>query len=127
MPDKQSFYQGINQNTEYNEDFFKKVYGYSICDDLFLTAVATKLIGLGRKDVVQAYNEWFARWKAEDDKAMKNVAKWYIKECDKKFKEFQKKQQGKAVEDWKENRKADLLQKSDRELLNLLQNLKAKS
>jgi hypothetical protein len=117
MPDKQSFYQGINENTEYNEDFFKKVYGYSICDDLFLTAVATKLIGLGRKDVVQAYNEWFARWKAEDDKVMKKVAGWYVKEVNRKFEEFKKEQQGKAVEEWKQKKIALLKEKKNLLLL----------
>lgn len=103
MPDKLSFYQGINETTVFDDEFHKKVYGYSICDELFLPAVATKLTGIGRKDIIQAYNEWFARWKAEDDKAMKSVAKWYLKECDKKFEEFKKEQQGKAVEEWKES------------------------
>ena len=127
MSSKLSFYQGINETTIFDDEFHKKAYGYSVCDESFLPAVAAKLTGIGRTDIIQAYNEWFARWKAEDDKVMKSVAKWYIKECDKKFEEFQKEQQKKAVEEWKENRKADLLQKNDRELLNLLQNLKAKS
>jgi len=103
MPDKQSFYQSINETVSFDNDFFKKVYGYSVCDDSFLTAVATKLINIGRKDIVQAYNDWFTKWKAEDDKAMKNVAIWYHKECDKEFERFQKEQQGKAVEEWKGN------------------------
>ncbi len=101
MPSKLSFYEGINETTVFDDDFHKKVYGYSICDELFLPAVAAKLTGIGRKDVIQAYNEWFARWKAEDDKAMKSVAKWYIKECDKKFEKLQKEQQGEAVKEWK--------------------------
>lgn len=53
MPDKQSFYQGINETTTYDSDFFKKVYGYSVCDELFFPAIATKLISIGRKDIVQ--------------------------------------------------------------------------
>ncbi|MDF2951746.1 MAG: hypothetical protein K0S18_1329 [Anaerocolumna sp.] len=27
--------------------------------------------------MVQAYNNWFTRWKAEDDKIRKGVASWY--------------------------------------------------
>ncbi|WOO35029.1 hypothetical protein R2R35_14610 [Anaerocolumna sp. AGMB13020] len=103
MPDKLSFYQGISEVTLFDDDFHKKVYGYAYTDNDFLPAVAAKLTGIGRKDIIQAYNEWFARWKAEDDKEMKSVAKWYIKECDKKFEEFQKEHQGKAVEEWKES------------------------
>lgn len=101
MPDKQSFYQGINEATVFDDDFYKKVYGYAYTDNDFLPAVAARLTSIGRNDVIQAYNEWFTRWKAEDDKAMKNVAGWYMKECDKKFEEFQKEQQGEAVKAWK--------------------------
>ncbi|MFV0343440.1 MAG: hypothetical protein ACK5JH_11240 [Anaerocolumna sp.] len=93
MPDKQSFYQSINETTTFDNDFFKKVYGYSVCDDSFLPAVAAKLISIGRKDIVQAYNDWFSNWKAEDDKAMKSVANWYAKESDKEFERLQKEQQ----------------------------------
>lgn len=113
MPDKQSFYQGINETTVFDDDFHKKVYGYSVCDESFLTVVVAKLTSIGRKDIIQAYNEWFTKWKAEDDKAMKSVAKWYLKECDKKFEEFQKEQQEKAVEDWKQKKIALLLEKKN--------------
>ncbi|WP_313132807.1 hypothetical protein [Anaerocolumna sp.] len=103
MPDKQSFYQEINEITVFNEEFFKKVYAYSVCDELFIPAVVAKLIGIGRKDVIEDYNKWLAKWKAEDDKVIKKVARWYIKECDREFEKFQKEQQGKAVEKWKES------------------------
>jgi hypothetical protein len=95
--DKQSFYKGINETIVFSEDFFKKVYGYSIYDDLFLSAVATKLNALGRKDIVQAYNEWFTRWGVEDDEVSKRIANWYQKECDKEFEKLQKEQQRKVV------------------------------
>lgn len=120
MLDKQSFYQSIKETTVFDEEFFKKVYGYSVCDELFLNAVATKLIALGRKEILQAYNEWFTRWKTEDDKVMKKVAGWYIKECDKEYEKCQKEQYRKAVEDWKEKRIA--LLKKKKKLLILTEN-----
>ncbi|MDU6265819.1 MAG: hypothetical protein E6600_15090 [Anaerocolumna aminovalerica] len=117
MPDKQSFYLEINEITVFNEEFFKKVYAYSVCDDLFLTAIAVRLTSIGRKDVIQAYNEWFTKWKSEDDKVMIKVAEWHRKECDKKW-EKKEKQQRKVMDNW-EQRKIQLLTRK-KQLLNLL-------
>lgn len=120
---KQSFYESIDQDTVFDEAFFKKVLGYTMYDKPFLEAVAVKLAGIGRKDIVQTYNAWYAAWKANDDAEMKKVSEWYGKELDRDFKKRERKQQEKAVEEWKENRVEDLLRRSDRELLNLLQSL----
>jgi len=113
---KQSFYDGISQDTVFDEAFFKKVLGYSMYDKPFLEAVAVKLTGIGRKDVADRYNAWYAAWKANDDAEMKKVAEWYRKELDKDFKERQKK----AVEDWKRN----LQNLTNSDLLTLLENAK---
>jgi hypothetical protein len=99
---KQSFFESINKDTVFDESFFKKVYGYSVCDDLFLGVVASKLISIGRSEIVQAYNNWYAAWKTEDDRQMKKVAEWYHKECDKEFERWQKEQQEKAVSEWQQ-------------------------
>jgi membrane protein required for beta-lactamase induction len=108
---KQSFYEGINQETIFNEDFFKKVLGYSMYDVPFLDAVAIRLTKIGRNNVSEQYNAWYAAWKAEDDQQMKKVAEWFHKECDRDFENRQKEQQKKVVEDWKEKRVALLLEK----------------
>jgi membrane protein required for beta-lactamase induction len=108
---KQSFYESINQDTLFNEDFFKKVLGYSMYDVPFLDAVIVRLTEIGRNDVVQAYSSWYDAWKAEDDNQMKKVAEWFHKEVDKQFEKQQKKQREKAVEDWKEKRIALLQEK----------------
>lgn len=102
---KQSFYESINKDTVLDEVFFKKVLGYSMYDKPFLEAVATKLTGIGRKDVVQAYNQWYTAWKANDDQEMKKVAEWYHKEVDREFEKWQKKEREKAVTEWKESLK----------------------
>lgn len=57
MTDEKLFYQSINKTMVYDENFFKKVYGYSVCNELFLTAVAARLIDIGQKDIIQVYNE----------------------------------------------------------------------
>ena len=97
---KQSFYENINQETVFNEDFFKKVLGYSMYDVPFLDAVVVRLTEIGRNDVVEHYNAWYAAWKANDDQQVKKVSEWFHKECDKQFDRMQKKHE-KAVKEWK--------------------------
>jgi hypothetical protein len=97
IPDKESFLKEIGGSTEYNEQFYKKVYGYSICDKSLLPAVASKLIGMGRKDVIEAYNEWFLKWQAENNRIMKNVAFLYHKEQQRLYRDLFKEEPERKV------------------------------
>ena len=65
-----------------DEDFFKKVYGYSYCDSGFLGMVAGKLVKVGRKDIIEKYNQWLARYQEQRDKELKEAAHWYVKQVD---------------------------------------------
>lgn len=96
---KESFIQSINAETEFNEAFFKKVYGYSMYDSAFLERVANVLIRIDRKDIIVLYNQWYQNYKTQDDNMMKEVSKWYQKECDRDFVKLQK--QKKVVQEWK--------------------------
>jgi len=109
---KQSFFESINLDTVFDDNFFKKVYGYSACDNLFLGEVATKLIDLGMPNIVDAYNKWYAAWKAEDDLQMKKVAEWYHKECDKQYERLMRVQNEKAVKEWKKVKTWDAITKA---------------
>ncbi len=113
---KKSFYESITQDTIFNEDFFKKVLGYSMYDVPFLEAMDVRLTEIGRKGVIEQYNTWYAAWKAEDDKKMKEIAEWYHKEVDKQFEKQQKKQKEKAVEECRER----LKNLSNEELIRML-------
>ena len=114
---KQSFFEGINQGTVFDEAFFKKVLGYSLHDKPFLEVVAAKLTSIGRGDAVQAYNVWYAAWKTNDDVEMKKVAEWFHKECDREF-EKRRKEHEKVMDDW-ERKKIQLLTRK-KQLLNSL-------
>ena len=65
-----------------DEDFFKKVYGYSYCDSGFLSKAAGKLLAVGRKDIIEKYNQWFARYQEQRNKELKEVAHWYARQID---------------------------------------------
>ncbi len=100
MADKQSFYEEIGPSTDFGNAFFKKVLGYSMYDESFFDLVASKLVMIGRKDVIELYNNWYCEWKVMDNQEMKKVAAWYQKERDKRL-EKEKHMQEKAVKEWK--------------------------
>lgn len=79
---KEQFLQSITATMAADEDFFKKVYSYSYCDSGFLSKAAGKLLAVGRKDIIEKYNQWFARYQEQRDKELKEVAHWYVKQLD---------------------------------------------
>jgi hypothetical protein len=140
MADKKSFFESINKDTQFDDEFYKKVYGYSVYDSGFLDMVTKKLIEIEEADKIQAYNDWFAKWEHEylygyiDANGKKkdgllDVAHWYATvECPRQWEELKRKyrtinQEG-SKKDWKreskreqnQEQKADLLQRK-RELL----------
>jgi hypothetical protein len=110
MPDKQLFLNNININTTFDDSFFKKIYGYSVCDNQFLGVIAAKLLDMGRKDIVQAYNIWFAGWKKENDKVLKTVAGWYHKELEKQYGIWDKAEKEEGMKECRQ-KQIELLQK----------------
>jgi len=97
MADKQTFFESINKDTLFDDEFFKKVYGYSVCNDLFLGVVASKLISIGKSKEVSAYNGWYTAWKTNYDLKTKKVAEWYHKECDKQYERLMKIKKEKVI------------------------------
>lgn len=91
---KETFIQSISIETKFNEAFFKKVYGYSMYDQPFLTRVANELIHIDRKDIIALYNQWYQEYKTQDDNMMKDISKWYQKECDKQYQNYLQKVRG---------------------------------
>lgn len=101
-------------------NFFLKVYGYDMTTPGFAEDVLTRLEGIGCSKARNYYTCITAEWQHGHDVMMKNVAAWYRKQdFDRKKVDEPRKQQ--EVE---QQMKDSLQQKSDRELLTLLQNLK---
>ncbi|WP_455717646.1 hypothetical protein [Anaerosporobacter sp.] len=92
--DKEIFIQSINNETVFNNAFFKKVFGYSMYDPSFLTRVASALTHIGGKDIIALYNQWYQEYKVQDDKMMKDTSQWYQKECDKQYQNYLQKVRG---------------------------------
>lgn len=91
MADKGTFFESINLGTIFDEEFYKKVYGYSIYDKEFLKKVSGKLVEIGKKEYIQTYNEWLAKWKYEyiygneNKEGLIKVSRWYSKICEEQY------------------------------------------
>ena len=106
-----------------DKNFFLKIYGYELTWPGFAEVALAKLQGAGCKKARNYYTCIVVEQQYNDESVLKNVAEWYVKQdfYGKKVNESRKKQQE------AEQMKMDLHQKSDRELLTLLQNLKARN
>ena len=104
---------------------FMKILGHDITTPGFAEDALTRLEILGCSRAREYYEAVKAEWKQEHDAQMKRAAHWYKGQCEDEFentkrravRESRKKQEAKQL-------KADLQQKSDRELLTLLQKLR---
>lgn len=97
-PNKENFFLSINKDLEADEDFYKKIYGYSVTASAFPAKVANKLIEVGRKEVIQGYNQWLQGYLAEDKEKMKEAAAWLQKEIDKEYERHRKENENKQNE-----------------------------
>lgn len=104
---------------------FIKILGYDITTPGFAEDALTRLEILGCSRAREYYEAVKAEWQQEHDAKLESAAHWYKGQCENKFGNMKRK----AVRESRKKReaeqlKADLQQKSDRELLILLQRLK---
>ena len=104
---------------------FKKILGYDITTPGFAEDAIARLEILGCSRAREYYETVKAEWQQEHDAQMKSAARWYKGQWENQFEDMKRK----AVRESRKEReaeqlKADLQQKSDRELLTLLQKLK---
>ena len=106
-----------------DKNFFLKIYGYELTWPGFAEVALTKLQGAGCNKARNYYTCIVVEYQYNDESVLKNVAEWYVKQdfYGKKVNESRKKQQEVEL------MKMDLPQKSDRELLTLLQSLKVRN
>ena len=104
---------------------FKKIFGYDITTPGFAEDALTRLEFLGCSRAREYYEAVRSEWQQEHDVQMKSVAHWYKGQCENEFENMKRKAVRESREEQEvEQLRADLQQKSDRELLTLLQRLK---
>lgn len=117
MPSRKELFDSIKPEMRLTKNFFLKVFAYDMTTPGFSRDVISQLELCGCTKANEYYTCVVSEWRHEHDKAMDNVAKWYRKQDFNRMEEESRKRQE------VEQLKADLQKKSDRELLNLLQNL----
>ena len=85
MPNKNDFFLSIDRGLKANENFYKKIYGYSVTDSAFRTRVTNKIVEIGRKEVIEEYNLWLSNYLEEVNLSMKEAAIWLRKEIDEEY------------------------------------------
>ena len=119
MASREELLQSIRPGMKLDKAFFMKVYGYEISFPGFSDEAIKALSDAGCSRAREYYNKAVSEYEKKHDEEMKEVAAWYRKECEKQWK---KKQMG-GEEKRKWRIMQDLHQRSDRELLGLLQML----
>ncbi len=118
-PSKEKLLASINPDMHLTKGFLRKIYGYSITEPEFAEQAITALEAVGCTRAREYYDSWVGEYEAAYDAAMKPVADWYRRECEKQWEKRQKEGDGRRRQEIIQ----DLHQRSDKELLSLLQTL----
>ena len=128
-PDQQTgrepFLHSFSCGMKLYKSTFLKIYGYDITTPGFAEDALTRLEFLGCTRAREYYRVVVLEWEHEHDKEMRSAARWYKERSAEEWENTKRK----AVRESRrqqevEQLKVDLQQKSDRELLTLLQRLK---
>lgn len=122
LTDRQKFKETIKPGMKLYKNTFKKILGYELTTPGFADEVLDQLEALGCSHAREYYETVKNEWQQEYSSQMKNAAEWYRRQ------DFNRKEVNDLRKQEKQQEaellKADLHQKSDRELLILLQNMK---
>lgn len=120
MASRQELLSSISPQMRLDKSFFMKVYGYELTWSGFAEEALARLEILGCSRARGYYTCIVVEYEYKHEKELKQVAEWYGKQ-DFRRKEVKKPRSKQEAE---QLTKTSLQQKSDKELLTLLQSLK---
>lgn len=120
MASREELMNSIQPGMRLDRNFFLKVYGYELTYPGFAELALAKLEQAGCSLARGYYDGVVGEWRYYHEKVMNNVAEWYRNQdfSRKVVRESRKKQEAER------RTRDDLQQKSDKELLTLLQKLR---
>lgn len=129
LPTKEKVLDSIKPDMKLYKSTFKRIYGYELTYPGYAEKALTELEKAGCSKAREHYARIVGEYEQKHEEDMKEVASWFRKKCDEEFESVKKK--GSEIV-WKKQQemnqiKLDLHQKSDKELLILLQKLSAES
>ncbi|WP_346664005.1 hypothetical protein [uncultured Merdimonas sp.] len=124
-PNKEEFLHSFSTGMKLYKSTFLKIYGYELSYPGYAEKALAWLEMLGCSKARAYYSGVVVEFEHQHEKELKSAAHWYKDQCENEWENMKRK----AVRESRKQRevehlKADLQQKSDRELLILLQMLK---
>ena len=119
MASRKELLDSLKPGMHLDKNFFLKVYGYEITRPGFADDVIKRLEFLGCSKAREYYTCTVAEFEYKRAQEFKEVARWYAKQNEGSNRDWKRKEA--------EQLKEDLQKKSDRELLTLLQRLRAEN
>lgn len=125
MAFREEFEQSISQGMKLTKRMFLNILACDISTSGYADRVLDKLEAVGGTKAKEYYKRVKDEWQREHDAQMKNVAHWYKGQCENEWENTKRKAVRESRKEQEvEHMKAGLQQKSDRELLILLQSMK---
>ena len=82
MASRRELLDSISCDMRLDKSFFMKIYGYELTWPGFAEDALTRLEFLGCSKAREYYNRFVNEYEKEHEQQMKNVAKWYKKQCE---------------------------------------------
>ena len=125
MAFREEFEQSISQGMKLTKRMFLNILACDISTSGYADRVLDKLESVGGTKAKEYYKRVKDEWQREHDAQMKSVAHWYKGQCENEWENTKRKAVRESRKEQEvEHMKAGLQQKSDRELVILLQRLK---
>lgn len=124
MPSRNELLASIRPDMKLTKGFLKRIYGYELTWPGFADQAITALEAAGCSQARGYYETWVNQYKTARDAEIKSVAASYLEDLKRGRKKGQK--EGERVRTSQQQMQKiieDLHQKSDRELLSLLQSM----
>lgn len=123
MASREELLQSIRPDMKLDRAFFLKVYGFEISFPGFKDVAVKALNEVGCSRAEEHYNRIVLEYETKQNESMKPVAERLVEQWQEDWNRFVKKNERIGDEIRKQEIMSDLHQMSDRELLNLLQNM----
>lgn len=89
-PSEEELLASIRPDMKLTKSLLKRIYGYSVTNPSFSDKAISALEAVGCSKARAYYEDWVAEYQAARNKEMKEVARWYRKECEKEFERMKK-------------------------------------
>lgn len=102
-PSKEELLASISPDMRLTKIFFKRTYGYEISFPGFSEQAVAALEAAGCARAREYYDTWVREYETARAAEMKEVGKWYLKECERQWERQQKnlmKERGDQIRGW---------------------------